>query len=129
MPTAGFCCQQHSSMSPIYDDNSLFTMEEEDAILVLLAESLQGDSNFRDLLSLQEAHRNAGQHSESRLRQSSDLVKPPNQQPKNVKSTSIYIYRSEYFISRKICQKAIFCHVGRHFAIAKNAGHEQKCSL
>jgi hypothetical protein len=40
-------------MSPIYDHNSLFTMEEEDAILVLLAESLQGDFKFRDLLSLQ----------------------------------------------------------------------------
>jgi hypothetical protein len=33
-------------MSPINNHNSLFTTEEEDAILVLLAESLQGDFKF-----------------------------------------------------------------------------------
>jgi hypothetical protein len=57
-----------------------------------------------------------------------NLSNCPTSKPKNVKSTLNYIYRSEYFISGKICQKAVFCHVGQHFAITKNAGHVQKWS-
>jgi hypothetical protein len=76
-----------------------------------------------------EAHRNAGQHSESRLRQSSDLVKPPNQQPKMSKAQEFIYSDLNTSYRRKMSKSRFFASVGilrspKMQVMRENAGYK-----